>query len=173
MQALRRVLQPISSRINALLGRAVLDSVDDSGGMQLIKVSGVADEVIEKIPHPQPFGLSSMCPAGGQVVVAFIGGARDQGVAVVVDSTQHRKKGLSDGETAVYSSAGTYIYLKADGTIEIHSDKVHTSGDLADSTGTLDKVRQDLAALKNWASTHTHTAPTGGGATTPPIVPPT
>jgi len=191
MSDFRRMLSPIVSRIQAMIGRAILSAVSDAGGMQVVKVSGLSGEVIDKLDHPQPFGFTANCPTGGQAVVAFVGGSRDQGIVLVVDHTAHRKKNLKAGESAVYSSQGTYVYLKEDGTIEIetngsevkilgrtvstetiHSDKdVEAAGDVSDSVGKLDKVRDDLASLKLAYDAHVHSCSAPGLISGPAIAP--
>jgi len=189
----RRLLSPLTSRLQAMIGRCILAATYDSEGLQLVKVDGLNDEVMDKMEHPQPFGFTAHTPPGGQVIAAFIGGSRDQGVVLVSDHVQHRKKDLEEGETAHYSAFGTHVYLKSDGTVEIetagtqisvngkivatdtiHSDAdveaagdVKADGDVSDSKGTLDKVRQDLADHITAYKIHTHTAP--GGATSPPV----
>ena len=184
MSELRRLMSPIVSRVQALIGRAILAAVSDGGDMQVVKVSGLAGETIDRLDHPQPFGFTSHCPPGGQAVVAFVGGSRDQGIVLVIDHTGHRKKDLEEGESAHFSAFGTYVYLHKDGTVEVEtnghkmsvngkmsvSDDVEVDGDVSDKTGTLDKVRSDLAALKNAYDVHVHpTAPPGPvSAPTPP-----
>ena len=182
----KRVMAPLLSRIQSMLGRGILSATDDSQAMQHVKVTGLAGEVLDSLPHPQPFGFTSHCPSGGEAVMVFLGGSRDHGTVLMIDNSTHRKTDLAEGESCMYSKAGTHVYLKKDGTIEIEtnghvlqingdvsiSGKVSANGDISsggdvkDAIGTLDQVRQDLAALRTAYNAHAHpvtaiSSPTG------------
>lgn len=77
-----------------------------------------------------PYGLSALEPEGSYVFVMNAQG--QEGLKFGIPSAmQTRKKNLEQGEVAVYNSTtSTWLYLKADGTIEINCDTTIT-GDLA------------------------------------------
>lgn len=177
---MNRILKPILTRIHAVVGRAILSAVNDSTNMQLVKVEGLSGEVLGNMEHPQPFGFSAHCPPGGHSVVVFVGGSRDQGINIINDYPEYRQKGLDEGESVVYSKGGVFIKVKNDaikieimggemeiaGKVASSGDLKSTGGDVSDKTGTLDKVRKDLVALKTAYNSHTHIE-TGGTTNTP------
>lgn len=180
MYDIARMLAPLRARVQAIVGRAILAAVEDSGAIQVVKIDGLAGETIDRVDHPQPFGLSAHCPPGGQAVVAFVGGSRDQGVALLIDSARYRKNGLMEGETSLYSAFGTHVYLMEDGTVEIETagtrvrvnGEIIATGDVSDATGTLDEVRQDLAALRSEYDAHVHLCAAPGSVSGGPTAPP-
>lgn len=175
--ALKKFVAPLVNRIQMMIGKAVLSAIDDSRAIQIIQVRSLDGEVLDGVEHLQPFGLSGNCPAdGSSVLIGFIGGNRDNPVAIVVDSGTHRPQGLKEGESQLYSAHGSHVYLRDDGSIEIvtngsavnvHGD-VAASGDVLDSVGALDAVRQDLAQHIAEYNTHVHTGVTSGPSLTGP-----
>jgi len=194
MRSMRKMLAPMANKLQAVLGKCILSALDDSTAIQLVQLTGVEGETLDKVEHLQPYGFSSSCPPGGQAVAGFFGGSREHGVVLVMAHGATRKKGLAEGEVALYSKHGTHIHLMEDGSIEIETagtqvqlngkllttddvevdtnitagGDITADGDVADATGTLDALRQDFITFKSTVyNVHNHpTAPVG------PVSPP-
>ena len=115
------MIKKLVSRVEMMLGKAMLTALDDSGDLQLVKLSGLANEDQDGIERLQNYGLSSLPPNGSEMLVAYLNGNRDHGVVVVCDSGAYRPKGLKPGETILYSMHGQTIYLDEDKNIVVTS----------------------------------------------------
>jgi len=124
-----------------MIGRAVLLAVNDSNGRQLIKVSGLAGEIQENVAHYFNYGFTSNPLPGAEAVVLYLGGDRDNGIAIAVEDKRYRLKGLTSGEVAMYTDEGDKVYLTRGGIIEIlAASKVAITAPLV-------QCSEDLAAL--------------------------
>ena len=76
-----------------------------------------------------PYGLASLEPAG--YFVLLLNSQGQEAVKFGIPSAmQNRLKGLSEGEVALFNSVtGVYVFIKADGTVEINADTL-IDGDL-------------------------------------------
>lgn len=118
-EQISRFLEPLRTRVRMIVQRAIVSLVNDTTAMQLIQVSILRGDVLSRVERVQNYGFTSNPENGSEAVVVFINGNRDQGLAIVVDNTEVRKKDLQPGEVAVYHKSGSYVLMKADGTIEL------------------------------------------------------
>lgn len=102
-----------------LFGKGLIDSSNDSNGLQLIKFKGFADEVSDEVERVQNFGMTSRPKANDPCIIASIGGNRDHSVCISIDSKDHRPKDLVEGETAYYNAFNCLIKLDSSGNINI------------------------------------------------------
>lgn len=116
-------------RIQAMVGKAILAAVKDSGDIQVVKVSGLSDETQDGVERVQNYGVTSVPPEGGETVLVFVGGNKEHPVAVAVDHGKSRPKGLKAGEVCLYSKHGQAVYLTEDGAVEFRTGG--TPGELA------------------------------------------
>lgn len=139
IDAIRRMLAPLQTRIANMVSRAVISRVDDSKKMQIVQLAILEDEVHDDIERVQNYGFTSVPQEGAEAAVVFVGGGRDHGLAVAVDDRRYRVKGLQAGEVAVYTDQGDKIVIKRGGTIEITAaTKVVVNAPLAELTGNTD-----------------------------------
>lgn len=123
----------ILKKVRGLVLKALVDSVLDDKGIQLLKVSALAGETIDKVERVQNFGVTSNPPKNSETIIIHVGAAGDHPVAIAVDCADHRPKDLEPGETALYNAHGDEIRLKKDGGIYIK-----TSGDVTvDQAGSI------------------------------------
>lgn len=165
-----RFVAPIKRRLSLVVGRAILQAISDDTGLQILRLSLGKDETIEGVERIQNYGFSSVPDAGAEVVVLCVGGNRGQAIAVGVDDSRERKKGLQAGDVAVYRKGGDFILLKSSG-IEIHSSGsvvVDAPTVNLSNAGTLKAlITEDLIAYFNG---HTHAGvTTGPGVTATPL----
>lgn len=166
LDELQRFVAPIKRRVALVVGRAVLEAVADGTGLQLVQLTAGKDEVLDGVERVQNYGFTSVPDQGAEVVILCVGGNRGQAIAVAVDDSRERKKGLQPGDVAVYRKGGDYILLNADGV------KIHSSGKVVVDAATVELsnaatlkalITEDLVALFNG---HTHAGVTSGAAVT-------
>lgn len=76
-----------------------------------------------------PYGLSSLEPQGSFVLL-FNNQGQESNKLGIPSAMMDRLKNLSQGEVAIYNSiTGHYVYIKADGSIELNTD-TKIDGDL-------------------------------------------
>ena len=168
LENLYRFLQPLQRRIVAIVSKAVLLEYRHSGKMPLLKVQLGADELKDNVELIQPYGFAARPLKGAEVLTLFIGGVRDHGVAVVVDSSGDRIKLNADGDVCIFRRSGEKIYL-SEGKIKIEAATVELSaGEVKLSNGAaLDKLMNKVAMDAFNAHTHLVSAV----ASTPPAPP--
>ncbi len=118
-----RGLRPLRNRVYTMITRAVVETVNDSEKMQLLKLNLFKGESRSDVERFQNFGHTSNPPEGAEAIAVSVGGNRDHLIAIAVDHRQTRVKDLPKGGSAQYSSDGTepkaIIKTLPDGTIEI------------------------------------------------------
>lgn len=140
-----RMMQPFMRRVRLMLGRAVVNVVNDALKAQNVQVSMLDDEESDDVERLLNYGQISVPLSGAEAIIACIGAQRDHAVALVVEDRRYRPTGLTAGDTGVYHYEGHRIRLTKDGrciitckTAEIHADesvaidtpKTIVSGDL-------------------------------------------
>lgn len=174
------MLERLKNRIMNMIGRCVITAAKVGDDGVTLQVNLLADENRDDIELFQQYGMASVPLKGAEGVSLFLGGSRDHGVVIATEDSRYRLKGMKGGEVALYTDEGDKIHFKRGNVIEIETktlnvkaqngvnfetSKVSSSGDIADSGGT-------LADLRFKFEQHIHTAPPGGGPTTGPIAPP-
>lgn len=125
---MRRLGQAIKQQTETALGavrqafRGTLNLVKSADNIQKVQVSGLADETLQDVELMQQFGLTSVPPAGTQVVVLPMGGETTHSIVIATENGSFRVKNLKSGETAVYDESGSTIILKQGRLIEIDCD---------------------------------------------------
>jgi phage baseplate assembly protein V len=152
---INRMLSPLRNRIANMVGRAVLQLVDDSKKMQLLQVGLLAEESREAVERFQNYGFTSVPLAGAEGVLVFVGGRRDHGLAIAVDDRRYRKKNLESGEVAMYTDEGDFFIIKRGGIVDLTaatSVDVNTAAATVTASDTFDV---DTATATIAASTKT------------------
>ncbi len=102
-------------KMRLMIARGVVNLINDTGGLQILQVEALDDEIRDGVERVQNFGLSSHPPRGSLPIMVAVSGSRDHLVAVAVDNEAHRPKGLSEGEVKLYSAHNSFFYLNEDG----------------------------------------------------------
>ena len=125
---MRRLSQAIQQKAQGAVDeirqafRGVLHLVKSADNIQKVQASGLADETLQDVELMQQFGLTSVPPAGTQVVVLPMGGETTHSIVIATENGSFRVKNLKSGETAVYDESGSTIILKQGRLIEIDCD---------------------------------------------------
>lgn len=156
-----RILLPIKRKLFLIIGRAILTAVDNSGGTQKIQVTGLEGETITGIERFQEYGFESYPKKDAEVVIGFINGNRDQGIALRVHDRTYRPTNLSEGEVMVYHFDGdTKIHIK-EGEIDI------TGGGTLEFAALPSKIKTEADTLIDVYNSHVHVDPQGGSTAIP------
>lgn len=110
-------------RFPVVIQRTRLIKTNDSGDQQLVDYEGLAGEKPTEVLRAMPHGLASHSPPESEAVVLSGGGSRDLPMVVGSESPQHRPRNLPEGATMLYDTAGSKVYLDADGTINVETNK--------------------------------------------------
>ena len=136
MSTLQRAMRPFVQRLQLMIGRAVVQLVNDATKLQGLQVSLLADELRGDVERFQNYGFTSHPHPGAEAVAASVAGSRDHVLVIAVDDRRYRLTGLAQGEVAIYTDEGDKIVIKRGGTIEVTaSTKVRLITPLVECTG--------------------------------------
>lgn len=116
------LIERVARRVLLSLARALVTTVNDAGGMQMMQVKLNALETRDNTPRMAEFGLTSNPPTtNSDAIVLFLGGDRSNGVVIATGHQPSRPKNLAPGETMLYSQDGKYVYMTASGGIVVEA----------------------------------------------------
>jgi phage baseplate assembly protein V len=121
----RKMMAPLSRKVENMVARGVIRLVDDNLKTQTAQVDLLADETSESVERLQQYGFTSVPKNGTQCVVVFVGGRRSHGVIVATDAAGERLNDLDDGDVALYSSGANLIHLMDNGDLLISAPDGH------------------------------------------------
>ena len=138
LRAMQQAMAPALRRVALMVGRAILELVDDDKPLQTVQLSLLADEVRAEVERVQEYGFTSHPLPGADGVAVAVAGSRDHLVVSAVDDRRYRLRSLAPGEVAIYTDEGDKIVLKRGGTIEVTaSTKVVLTAPLVQCSGNL------------------------------------
>ncbi|KWK75791.1 phage baseplate assembly protein V [Burkholderia ubonensis] len=172
------ILERVARRVLLSLARALVATVNDAGGVQMMQVKLNPLETRDNTPRPVEFGLTSNPPIGSDAFIVFLGGDRSNGVVLGTVHQPSRPKNLAPGETMLYSQDGKYVYMTASGGIVVeakgqsvtvndattvtinassavvmNTPTLKVSGDIIDNFGS---NSHNMAQMRSIYNTHTH-----------------
>lgn len=109
------------AEFRAMLRRAQLVGLDDSGSQQLLDLTGLKSDAPRKVPRVGQFGFASSPPAGAQFVLMALGGGGSRMVAIGGEHPSLRQANLPAGTSCLYDSSGNVIFAKAASGIVVKS----------------------------------------------------
>ncbi len=98
---------PLRRRVMLMVGRAVLTLVDDDPRLQVVQLSALRSETIDRAERFQEYGFSSHPEPGAEAVVVCPGGVRQHPIVIAVDDRRYRPTGLLEGEVVLYTNENT------------------------------------------------------------------
>lgn len=113
------MIDRIIHRIKMFVAKALVESVDDTDQIQLVKINVLDGEVQDSIERIQNYGMTSNPPRDSEAIAIYLQGNRDHGVVIACDNSASRLNTLKSGEVCVYSEHGQTILMKSNGDIEI------------------------------------------------------
>ena len=116
---LKKLLEPIKRSVMLSIARMVVKSINDAGGIQLVKGKLFADVTKDGMERIQNYGFTSVPVSGSEAVVVFPGGNMDHGVVIAIDNRKFRLNNLQPGEVALYTDEGDKIHFKRGRIIDI------------------------------------------------------
>ncbi len=114
-----KLIRPLRNRVLNSIARAIVESVDDTKKIQIMKLQLFADEVRTDVERIQNYGFTSVPFSDAEAAVVFPLGNREHGLIIAVDDRKFRLKGLKNGEVALYTDEGDKIHLKRGNVIDI------------------------------------------------------
>lgn len=156
---LESALRPIRSRINAMIGKALVNAVNNTGEIQLIKIQAMEGDVIDDVERVEDYGQTSYPPKDDcEVVYACVAGNRDDVLALKVGHSIGRPKDLAEGDVCTWDIHGNRIWMQK-GKIALNGDDKSLV-----THAELNVALQSMLAMLN---THTHVVATVPTPTTP------
>ena len=102
-EAPRQILREFKRRIMGMVGRAVLQAVDDGKRMQSVQVVALRGQVIDDAERFQDYGFTSNPHPGAEAVLLAVGGVRQHPIVVKIDDRRYRVVDLEEGEVCLYT----------------------------------------------------------------------
>lgn len=156
------------------IGRGRVTTSLDTGSVQILQLGLGGGELHDGLPRLAEFGFASRPLAGADAVVLFIGGDRSNGVVVATGDQNSRPRNLNPGETMIYTSDGTQVYLQGGGVVQVTAaakvrmvtPRLEVTGDVIDQCDAQTHTVANMRAIYN---EHDHSGvQTGEGTTSGP-----
>jgi phage baseplate assembly protein V len=154
MVGLQRMIAPLSRRLRLMVGRCLLESVNDGLQRQNVQVRLLSGEVADEIEHYQPGGFTSVPLPGAVGLFMASGGKRSGLAALLLENKEKRLNNLKAGDAAIYHiGEGHYLMLKENGValllckrFEVQaSEQVSFDTPLATFTGAVEIAKTSTA----------------------------
>ncbi|MBX9838439.1 MAG: phage baseplate assembly protein [Silvanigrellaceae bacterium] len=126
---IKSVTAPLARRISLITSKCILNIINDKTATQNAQAEFFTDEVFDDAEVWQNFGFTSVPPKGSEGIALFVGGERINPLIISTECKGKRLNNLNEGDAAVYSSAGNYIKVNADNSINIKSNKILIKND--------------------------------------------
>lgn len=102
---------PIGGRLRLMIGRAIVNLINDAALAQELQVDLLADETQDNVERFQDYGFTSHPHPGAEALTACPGGLRSHAIVIAVEDRRFRLTGLQQGEVAMYDDLGNVILL--------------------------------------------------------------
>ena len=119
MRDIVRLLTPVWRRLRLIVSRGVVRLSDDGRKLQVVQMDLLAGETAA-MERFQQYGFTCRPLDGAEAIALAVGGSRGHLVAIAVDDRRHRMKNLQNGEVALYTDEGDYIYMKRGRIVKVN-----------------------------------------------------
>jgi len=162
------MLNVLKQKLFLMIGRGILKAINNEAKIMKVQVAGLKDETLTDVERPQNYGFESYPDTADNIeaVLAFIGGNRDQGLALILHDRTNRPS-LNKGESMLWSKYGKNILLKNNNTIEMGAaDQEFVKG--TELQNQINQLRTDYNTFVTTIyNLHTHVET--GGVTAVPV----
>lgn len=157
MKALEVLLRRLENRVNGMIARAVIATVNDAMKTQRLQLTVRSDhEVPDSVEHFQPYGMSFVPPAGSEAIALSVAGASSHRIAICAQHPEKRPKNAATGPGGLYTEGEWRLFIDADGVVHV-GQEVGAAFIPRD-----DLVQQQFVALKNAINSAVPVAQDGG-----------
>ena len=112
---IEKLMAPIKRRVMLMIGRAIVQVIDDETKLQGLQVSVLKGEAMDGVERFQNYGITSHPHPGAEAILLALGGNRSHSVIIAVDDRRYRLKALAQGEVALYDDLGQVVHIKRSG----------------------------------------------------------
>jgi len=161
MRLIEKMLAPIRRKLSLMVTRGVVKLIKDTGGLQTLQLTALADETLDGVERIQQYGFTAHPHPESDCLILNVGANRSHPIVIAVDDRRYRLK-LSPGEVALYDDQGQAVKLMRSGIViesefgTTHNGDMTINGNL-DITGIL-----TLAGIN--MNTHQHPITSGSSA---------
>lgn len=119
-----KLLDPLRRRVRLMITRAVLSTISDGEGIQVVQIKTLATRTADGAERFQNYAFTSVPLPGAEGILAAVMGNFDHGIVIAMDDRRYRVKDLQPGEAAMYTHKDKEahkhrIIFKNDGSIEV------------------------------------------------------
>jgi len=171
MRLVEKMLAPIRRRLSLLVTRGVVKMIKDTGGLQTLQLTALADETLDGVERIQQYGFTAHPHPESDALILNVGASRSHPIVIAVDDRRYRLK-LAEGEVALYDDLGQAVKLTRSGIViesalgTTHNGNMTINGDMAINgnmtTSGNGVVSGSLSIGGIDFSSHTHTGDSGG-----------
>lgn len=147
IEAMRRMMGPLESRIRLTLSRAIVSLIDDGTKAQSLQVELLADEAQDGVERFQDYGFTAHPHPGAEAIIACPAGLRSHAVAIVVEDRRYRLTGLQQGEVAIFDDLGNVVKLGRDALSIVAATKVTVNAPQVEVTADSVEVTADQVTV--------------------------
>jgi len=112
----RKAMAPQARRIENMLARGTLTTLNRARKMQRIQAKLLGGESKQSMEFFEQYGITSAPHDGAEVLAAFLDGDRSHGVVICVADRRYRLL-LESGEVAIYDDLEQCVHLTRDGIV--------------------------------------------------------
>ena len=129
---MKAAMDNIKRRVMGMVGRAIINAVNDGSGLQSLQIEVLDDELHDDVERFQNYGFTAHPRAGAEAIVVRVGGTASHGIVIAVDDRRYRLRSLKEGEVAIYDDRGQIVHLKREGILIKSPDLVRVEAPRVD-----------------------------------------
>ena len=152
----------LQRRVQAMIQRGTVSSVDDAMKMQLLGLDMHAGFAPTNVEHWHPYGTTHVPQAGAEVIALALGGNQDHLVVIATADRRYRLKGLAAGEVAFHDDQEQKVHFQRGGLL-VESSKpvtIKSSGTVTIEAPTV-VINGNIQHTGNMATSGVHTDSNG------------
>jgi phage baseplate assembly protein V len=154
VNTVKKLLAPLGRRLRLIVGRGVVNLVDDSQPVQRLQITVMSEDTYAGIERFQDYGHTSVPLPGAQHIVLSIGGDPGHRVVIAVEDDRYRPRDLKPGESALYSHTGARVICRAEKFVEVQGDGLRVNAHESEINGHL-SVNSHAKIKTGWNGTFT------------------